>query len=76
MEIRSSKLCLALVIGLAGCTKAEQRSTQYFAAHLDEARQIDAQCRAGSARSEECANAGAAVQEANGKARFRKFLGH
>ncbi|MGE4410163.1 hypothetical protein DFR49_3226 [Hephaestia caeni] len=55
--------------------KAEPRGTQYFAAHLDEARQIVAQCRDGSVRGDECANADAAVQEADGRERFKKFTG-
>lgn len=52
------------------------RSTQYFAAHLDDARQVVAKCQSGSVRDTECANAGQAVTEAEGKERFRKFMGH
>ncbi|CAH0351774.1 MULTISPECIES: hypothetical protein [unclassified Sphingobium] len=55
---------------------AEARGTQYFAAHLDEARQVVAQCADDSARGEECANAQAAVTEAEGRARFKKFMGN
>lgn len=55
---------------------AEARGTQYFAAHLDEARQVVAQCADGSVRGEECANAQAAVTEAEGRARFKKFMGN
>lgn len=55
---------------------AEARGTQYFAAHLDEARRIVAQCRDGSVRGDECANAEQAVTEADGRARYRKFTGH
>lgn len=54
---------------------AEPRSTQYFAAHLDEARQIVAGCADGSVRGDECLNADAAVIEAEGKERFRRFMG-
>jgi len=54
----------------------EARGTQYFATHLDEARQVVAQCADGSARGEECANAQAAVTEAEGRARFKKFMGN
>lgn len=64
------------VLTLAACNKAEPRSTLYFAAHLDEARQIVTQCRDGAVQGDECANADMAVQEADSKARFRKFLGH
>lgn len=54
---------------------AEPRATQYFAAHLDEARQVVAGCQAGSVRGGECANAEQAVTEAEGKDRFRRFMG-
>lgn len=66
---------LMLVSSLAACGKAEPRSTQYFAAHLDEARELVASCRDGSARGDECTNADMAVQEADAKERFRKFRG-
>ncbi|AMK18302.1 MULTISPECIES: hypothetical protein [Sphingobium] len=52
------------------------RAEQYFAAHLDEARRVVAGCQAGSVRGAECANAGQAVTEAEGKERFRKFMGN
>lgn len=55
---------------------AEARGTQYFAAHLDEARQIVTGCADGSVRGEECGNAQAAVTEAEGRARFKKFMGN
>ena len=61
-------------LAIAGCT-AEPRSTEYFAAHLDEAREIVAGCTAGSIRGDECANANLTVEEANGRDRFRRFLG-
>lgn len=54
---------------------AEPRAVAYFAAHLDEARQIVAGCQAGSVRGGECANAEQAVTEAEGKDRFRRFMG-
>ncbi len=66
---------LMLVSSLAACGKAEPRSTQYFAAHLVEARQVVAGCKNGSVRGDECANADMAVQEADAKERFRKFRG-
>ncbi|QNO27231.1 hypothetical protein EEB18_021420 [Sphingopyxis sp. OPL5] len=52
------------------------RATQYFAAHLDEARHVVAGCQSGSVRGAECDNAGQAVTEAEGRARFRKFMGN
>lgn len=55
---------------------AEARGTQYFAAHLDEAQQVVVQCADGSVRGEECATAQAAVTEAEGRARFKKFVGN
>ena len=39
----------------AAPTPAEPRAMQYFAAHLDEARQVVAQCAEGTARGDECA---------------------
>lgn len=52
------------------------RATQYFAANLDEARRVVAGCRAGSMRGDECAKAEQAVTEAEGRDRFKKFIGH
>lgn len=63
-----------LGLALAGCTKAEPRSTQYFAAHIDEARKVVADCRDGSARGGECPNADLAVQEADARERLRRFF--
>ena len=54
---------------------AEARSTQYFAAHLDEGRQVVADCAQGTVRGVECANAEQAVTEADGRDRFKRFLG-
>lgn len=51
------------------------RGTQYFLAHLDEAREIVAQCRDGAVRGDECANADAAIIKAEARERTRKFLG-
>ena len=55
---------------------AEPRGKQYFAAHLDEARQILTGCADGSVRGEECFNAEMAVVEAEGSARQKKFFGN
>lgn len=60
----------------AAPTPTEPRGKQYFAAHLDEARQILAGCTEGSVRGEECFNAEMAVVEAEGSARHRKFFGN
>ena len=52
------------------------RGTQYFAANIDEARQIVAACRDGSVRGDECANAEQAVIEADSRDRFKRFTGN
>ncbi|SCW85364.1 hypothetical protein SAMN02927924_03403 [Sphingobium faniae] len=54
----------------------EPRGTQYFRAHLDEAREIVEQCQTGAVRGGECATAETAVVEAEGKERFGKFMGN
>lgn len=72
------KLFLAVLMGplvLTACAQAVPRSSEYFAAHLDEARRIVAGCRDGTVRGEECANAARAVEEADAKERFRRFRG-
>lgn len=60
---------------LAGCSAPEPRSAEYFAAHLDEAREIVAGCTDGSIRGGECTNANLAVEEAKARERLRRFLG-
>ncbi|WP_341021134.1 hypothetical protein [Brevundimonas diminuta] len=54
----------------------EPRGVQYFAANLEEARQVVGQCREGTVRGGECANAETAIIEAEGKERFSRFLGN
>ena len=56
--------------------QAAPRGTQYFAANLDEARRVVAQCAQGSVRGDECANAEQALVEAEGRARFKRFIGN
>jgi len=56
--------------------QATPRGMQYFAAHLEEARQIVAGCRESTVRGDECANAEQAVTEAEGRDRFKKFMGN
>lgn len=51
------------------------RGTQYFAANLGEARQIVTGCQAGSVRGGECANAEQAILAAEGRDRFKRFMG-
>lgn len=55
---------------------AEARGTQYFVAHIDEARQVVAGCRDGSVRGGECATAEEAVIKVDAAERRRKFLGN
>ncbi|UIJ44820.1 hypothetical protein LZK98_17445 [Sphingomonas cannabina] len=62
-------------VAAAPSALAEARGMQYFAAHLDEARRIVAQCRDGSVRGDECANADAAVIAAEGREQTERFLG-
>lgn len=52
------------------------RSKQYFAAHLDKARQVLAACKDGAVGGDECANAERAVIEADGHDRFKRFMGN
>lgn len=59
----------------AACGTSEPRGVQYFEADLDEAREIIANCRDGSATGDECANAEVAVQVADGRERFERFRG-
>lgn len=55
---------------------SEARGTQYFMAHLDEARQVVAGCRDGSVRGGECANAEEAIIKVDAQERRRRFLGN
>lgn len=55
---------------------SEVRGTQYFVAHLDEARQVVAGCRDGSVRGGECATAEEAIIKVDAAERRRKFLGN
>ncbi len=73
--LRPLSIIVLACFALAACAKAEPRGTQYFTAHLHEARQIVAQCREGSVRGDECANADMAVQNADAKEKFQRFRG-
>lgn len=54
----------------------EARGTQYFVAHIDEARQVTAGCRDGSARGAECATAEEAIIKVEAQERRKRFLGN
>lgn len=76
MNLYRGVSALVICLEISGCgSKAEPRSLQYFASHIDEARQVDAGCRDGSVRSEECANAEIALEAAKGRANMDHFLG-
>lgn len=60
----------------APAAPAEARGTQYFVAHIDEARQVMAGCRDGSVRGGECATAEEAIIKVDAEERRRKFLGN
>jgi len=54
----------------------EARGTQYFVAHIDEARQVVAGCRDGSVRGGECATAEEAIIKVDAQERRKRFLGN
>jgi len=54
----------------------EARGTQYFVAHIDEARQVVAGCRDGSVRGGECGTAEEAIIKVDAQERRRRFLGN
>lgn len=54
----------------------EARGTQYFVAHIDEARQVVAGCRDGSVRGGECATAEEAIIKVDAEERRKRFLGN
>lgn len=55
---------------------SEARGTQYFIAHIDEARQVVAGCRDGSLRGSECATAEEAIIKVDAQERRKRFLGN
>jgi len=55
---------------------SEARGTQYFVAHVDEARQVVAGCRDGSVRGGECATAEEAIVKVDARERRKRFLGN
>lgn len=60
----------------AAPVSSEARGTQYFVAHIDEARQVVAGCRAGSVRGGECATAEEAIIKVDAAQRRKQFLGN
>lgn len=55
---------------------SEARGTQYFVAHVDEARQVVAGCRDGSVRGAECAAAEEALIKVDAAERRKRFIGN
>lgn len=55
---------------------SEARGTQYFVAHIDEARQVVAGCQDGSVRGGECATAEEAIIKVDAQERRERFLGN
>lgn len=71
----------AQIIAAAGPSPADPvpngaRGTQYFVAHIEQARQVVAGCRNGSVRGGECATAEEAMIKVDAAERRRKFLGN
>jgi hypothetical protein len=60
----------------AAPASSEARGTQYFVAHIDEARQVVAGCRDGSVRGGECATAEEAIIKVEAQERRKRFLGN
>lgn len=54
----------------------EARGTQYFVAHISEARQVVAGCRDGSVRGDECATAEEAIIKVDASERRKRFFGN
>ncbi len=59
-----------------GAVQSEVRGTQYFVAHVEEARQVVAECRDGSVRGGECATAEEAIIKIDAQERRKRFLGN
>lgn len=55
---------------------SEPRGTQYFVAHIDEARRVVNGCRNGSVRGGECATAEEAIIKVDAAERTKRFLGN
>lgn len=60
----------------AAPVSSEARGTQYFVAHIDEARQVVAGCRDGLVRGGECATADEAIVKVEAQERRKRFLGN
>lgn len=67
---------IAASVSRAAPVSSEARGTQYFVAHIDEARQVVAGCRDGSVRGGECATAEEAIIKVDAAERRKRFLGN
>lgn len=63
---------LIAVAGLAACSP-QPRSSDYFVAHPAEAKQVVADCKAGSHHGDECVNATAGVAAAESAERMKLY---
>jgi len=70
--MRPFPILLVIIFGAVACSP-QPRSTEYFAAHPDEAGEIVADCRAGLHRGAECANASAGIAAAESAARMNAY---
>lgn len=60
---------------LVACGQTAPRGVQYFESNPEEAERVAAKCKAGTASSDECANAELAIKLAEDRARFERFRG-
>lgn len=74
--VPTSQATIAATAPPAALVPSEARGTQYFAAHIDEARQVVAGCRDGSVRGGECATAEEAIIKVDAAERRKRFLGN
>jgi hypothetical protein len=72
----AQKAAIAAAAPAAAPVSSEARGTQYFMAHVDEARKIVAGCRDGSVRGAECATADEALVKVDAAERRKRFLGN
>lgn len=68
-------LMVSLILVTAGCGKSQPQSKVWFDGHPHDAALVIRSCREGSVRGDECRNADASLQEAQGRKQFKAFLG-
>lgn len=70
-RIAGAAMVLIGTMALASCSGSE-RSADYFANHEAEAKEVVANCTAGTSRGAECDNATRGLQQANGARAYKK----